>query len=107
MPGASLSLPNGEYIIGFRAHHLSLDPQAEGAVPIKAKVAITEITGSESFVHVDFADARWVALVHGVREIRPDDIVTLYLTPRSLLCLHPVRGACHIAGYAASGLRRG
>jgi glycerol transport system ATP-binding protein len=50
-------------------------------VPIKAKVAITEITGSESFVHIDFADARWVALVHGVREIKPDDTITAYLTP--------------------------
>jgi glycerol transport system ATP-binding protein len=81
VPSTSLNLADGDYIIGFRAHHLELDPPGNGAVPIKAKVAITEITGSESFVHVDFADARWVALVHGVRMIKPDDAVTLYLTP--------------------------
>ncbi len=89
VPRASLSLANGEYIIGFRAHHLSLEPQSENAVPIKAKVAITEITGSESFVHVDFADARWVALVHGVREIRPDDVITLYLMPERFFVFSP------------------
>jgi glycerol transport system ATP-binding protein len=81
VPRASLTLADGEYIIGFRPHHLALDPPGEGAVAIKAKVAITEITGSESFVHVDFADARWVALVHGVRVIKPDDVITVYLTP--------------------------
>jgi glycerol transport system ATP-binding protein len=81
VPRASLALANGDYIIGFRAHHVALDTPGEGAVPIKAKVAITEITGSESFVHVDFADARWVALVHGVRVIKPDDVITLYLAP--------------------------
>jgi glycerol transport system ATP-binding protein len=81
VPPASLTLADGDYIIGFRAHHLAIESPGNGAVPIKAKVAITEITGSESFVHVDFADARWVALVHGVRVIKPDDVITLYLTP--------------------------
>jgi glycerol transport system ATP-binding protein len=89
VPRSSLPLPNGEYIIGFRAHHLALDAGGEGAVPIRAKVAITEITGSESFIHVHFADARWVALVHGVRAIKPDDEITLYLTPERFFVFTP------------------
>ena len=89
VPRASLSLADGEYIIGFRAHHLLLDPPSEGAVPVKAKVAITEITGSESFVHVHFADVRWVALAHGVRLIKPDDVITLYLTPERFFIFDP------------------
>jgi len=89
VPRGSLGLANGEYLIGFRAHHLYLDPPAEGAVPVKAKVAITEITGSESFVHVDFADARWVALVHGVRVIKPDETITVYLVPERFFIFDP------------------
>jgi glycerol transport system ATP-binding protein len=89
VPRSSLPLPNGEYVIGFRAHHLSLDAAGEGAVPVRAKVAITEITGSESFIHVHFADARWVALVHGVRLIKPDDEITLYLTPERFFVFTP------------------
>ncbi len=81
VPRASLALPDGDYIIGFRPHHLYLEPPGDGAVALKAKVAITEVTGSESFVHVDFADARWVALVHGVRIVKPDETVTVYLVP--------------------------
>jgi glycerol transport system ATP-binding protein len=89
VPRSSLPLPNGEYVIGFRAHHLSLDAAGEGAVPVRAKVVVTEITGSESFVHVDFADVRWVALVHGVRELKPDDAITLYLTPERFFVFTP------------------
>ncbi|WP_088345355.1 MULTISPECIES: ABC transporter ATP-binding protein [Rhodomicrobium] len=81
VPRKSLGLADGDYIIGFRAHHLHLDPPRDEAVQIKAKVAITEITGSESFVHVDFADARWVGLVHGVRVIKPDETIPVYLVP--------------------------
>jgi glycerol transport system ATP-binding protein len=81
VPRASLSLADGEYLIGFRPHHLHLDNPGEGSVPIRAKVAITEITGSESYVHVDFADARWVALAHGVRVVNPDELIQLYLVP--------------------------
>ena len=89
VPRSSLPLPNGEYVIGFRAHHLLLDDPGEGAVPVRAKVAITEVTGSESFVHVDFADARWVALVHGVHIIKPDDVITLYLMPERFFVFTP------------------
>jgi glycerol transport system ATP-binding protein len=81
VPRASASLADGDYVIGFRPHHLYLEAPNAEAVPIKAKVAITEVTGSESFVHVDFADARWVALVHGVRIINPDEVLQLYLVP--------------------------
>ena len=44
-------------------------PNAD-AVAVKAKVTVTEITGSESFVHLDFADARWVMLAHGIHDLR-------------------------------------
>jgi glycerol transport system ATP-binding protein len=89
VPRASLSLADSEYIIGFRAHHLYLDPPGEGAVQIKAKVAITEVTGSESFMHLDFADVRWVALVHGVRVIKPDEVIPVYLMPERFFIFDP------------------
>jgi glycerol transport system ATP-binding protein len=89
MPRAGLPLPDGDYLIGFRAHHLYLDPPGADAVEVRGKVAITEITGSESFVHVDFADARWVALVHGVRVLKPDEAIPLYLAPERFFIFKP------------------
>jgi glycerol transport system ATP-binding protein len=49
-------------------------------VPLHAKVTITEITGSESFVHLDFADARWVMLAPGIHPFA-DDAITVHLDP--------------------------
>jgi glycerol transport system ATP-binding protein len=78
------SLPDGRYTIGFRPHHLYLDPPGGTAVAAPARVAVTEITGSESFVHVDVADSRWVALAHGVRALDVEDRITVYLDPERL-----------------------
>ena len=77
-------LPDGRYTLGFRPHHLFLDPPAGNAVAAPARVAVTEITGSESFVHVDVADSRWVALAHGVRALDVEDRITVYLDPERL-----------------------
>jgi glycerol transport system ATP-binding protein len=74
---------DGAYRIAFRPHHLSLDPE-DGAARADAVVAVTEITGSESFVHVDVADGRWVALVHGVRDYQPGDRIPVYVHPDRL-----------------------
>ncbi|WP_210336257.1 ABC transporter ATP-binding protein, partial [Methylobrevis albus] len=77
---AAAGLRDAVYTIGFRPHHLFLDA-VPGAVPVTATVAVTEITGSESFVHVDFAGQRWVALVHGIRALDVDQQVTVWLDP--------------------------
>jgi len=77
-------LPEGEYILGFRPHHLFLKPPSASAVALEARVAISEITGSESFIHVDHAGERWVALAHGVRAIEVDSDITVYLDPERL-----------------------
>jgi glycerol transport system ATP-binding protein len=74
-------LPAGEYKLGFRPDHLFLRRPGPDAVPVTAIVALTEITGSESFVHVDFAGERWVALAHGVHPFEIGQSVELYLDP--------------------------
>ncbi len=54
-------------------------------MPVRAKVSVTEITGSESFVHLDFADARWVMLAHGIHELQPDEEIEIFIDPRRIL----------------------
>ena len=51
------------------------------ATAVTGTVALTEITGSESFIHVDFAGARWVALAHGIHDLAIGQPVELYLEP--------------------------
>ncbi|WP_289052792.1 TOBE domain-containing protein, partial [uncultured Methylobacterium sp.] len=50
-----------------------------------ATVSVAEITGSESYVHVDAGESRLIALVAGVRRLEPGTAVTAYLDPRHAL----------------------
>ena len=79
--GRAAGLADGDYSIGFRAHHLYLARPKPNAVAFVARVAITEISGSESFIHVDFGGQRWVALAHGVHELGIGEPVELFLDP--------------------------
>ena len=85
VPADLAGIADGVYTIGFQPHHLSLDRPNEAAVPVTAKVSVTEITGSESFVHLYFADVRWIMLTHGVRVFEPDETVEVFIDPRHML----------------------
>lgn len=79
--GALAGLPTGRYVVGFRAHHLLLSRPSHDAVALAGTVAVSEITGSESFIHVDVAGERWVSLVSGIHAIEPGATIELYLDP--------------------------
>ncbi|MGB3387044.1 MAG: ABC transporter ATP-binding protein [Pseudaminobacter sp.] len=85
VPGGLAGIADGNYTIGFQPHHLSLERPDAAAVPVRAKVSVTEITGSESFVHLDFADVRWVMLAHGIRQFETDDEVEVFIDPRHVM----------------------
>ena len=77
-------LPDASYVIATRPHHLTLQKKGKRAVAIDATVAITEITGSESFIHVDIDGVRWVVLTHGVHAFDIDEKIKIYLHPDTL-----------------------
>ncbi len=82
--GALADVPDGEYTVGFRAHHLSLEPSDNDEIAIPAMVSVAEITGSESYVHLDVGDHRFVSLMPGVRRWEPGTSVTAHVNPRHL-----------------------
>jgi glycerol transport system ATP-binding protein len=84
--GASIPVPSkfaafadGPCTLGFRAHHLALKPQAAEAAPLAARVRVTEITGSESFVHLDHAGNSFVLLAHGIHPLEAGEEVEIWL----------------------------
>lgn len=77
------SLSDGAYLLGIRPDHLRLQPDA-GSEALQAQVIVTEITGSESFVHLHYGDQRWVSLSHGVHEPALDSTIGVYLQPDKL-----------------------
>lgn len=81
IPLGMQGLPDGEYSAGFRPNHLELVAHVAGAMEFDAQLTVTEITGSETFVHLDHHGERWVGLVHGVQDLSPGQMLRVYLDP--------------------------
>jgi glycerol transport system ATP-binding protein len=79
--GVMANLPDGTYRAGFRANHLTLARQSASAVSFACFVFVSEITGSESFLHLQHGGDRWVGLVHGVEDLAPGTTVNVWLDP--------------------------
>jgi glycerol transport system ATP-binding protein len=76
-------LPDGSYRLGFRSDAVTIGTSRPGRLPFAGKVAVTDISGSESFVHVEVGlgggAGSWVCLVDGVQEWLPGDAVEVQL----------------------------
>ena len=82
--GLYADLQDGAYRVGFRAHQLELANGIAGRHAFSAVVKVTEITGSESFVHLERDDTNWVAVLPGVHEFLPGDTLDAVLDPENL-----------------------
>lgn len=84
---------------GFRAGHLSPDPVGPDALTFEAVVAGTEITGSESFIHVVSDHGRWVSRVRGVQDPEIGSAIPLYVDPAHVYVFGADGGLIRPAGY--------
>jgi len=82
--GLYQKIGDGTYRVGFRAHQLEIADGQTGRHAFPATVTVTEITGSESFVHLHRDDANWVAVLHGVHEFEPGQKLDAMLDPDSV-----------------------
>ena len=104
LPDHALQLADGSYTLAIRPWHMlpSGNDRNLTLAHINASVEVTEITGSETYVHVrrgeHSAEApRWVALVHGVRDLPAGSTLSLVVDPAQIylfdeddqLCLSP------------------
>jgi glycerol transport system ATP-binding protein len=77
--------PNGNYRLAFRADAASIGAAATGELNFVGRVVVTEISGSESFVHIDVGVGTWVCLVSGVHDWTPGQTVTVNIDPTRIL----------------------
>ncbi len=85
VPAGLHSLENQNYLIGIRPHHLTLYAMSENVIPIEGQVKISELSGSESVVHVLVEYNDWVSESHGIYPFNSGDLATLYLHPDKVL----------------------
>jgi glycerol transport system ATP-binding protein len=79
--GLYAGLADGPYRVGFRAHQIELANGVAGRHAFHASVTVTEITGSESFVHLSRENSNWVAVLHGVHQFPPGHVLDAVLDP--------------------------
>jgi glycerol transport system ATP-binding protein len=79
--GLYAGLADGAYRVGFRAHQLEIANGQAGRHAFAATVTVTEITGSESFLHLHRDASNWVAVLHGVHEFEPGQQLDAVLDP--------------------------
>jgi glycerol transport system ATP-binding protein len=72
------AIADGSYTIAIRPHHIEPHPIDGQAVPIKGRVLVTEISGSESVVHFELAGHAWVCQSHGVHSFEVGAEAQLY-----------------------------
>ncbi|MDF3604843.1 ABC transporter ATP-binding protein [Paracoccus sp. DMF-8] len=93
-------LPDGAYTAGFRANHLRQRAPHDRALPFVCRVIGTEITGSETFPHLEHGADRWVGLVHGVHDLEPGSDVTVWVDPQHLYLFDGAGALAATAAYA-------
>ncbi len=89
VPAELGAVADGPCTIGFRAHHLGLTAQGPASVTMPAEVQVSEITGSESYIHVLCGGARWVLLAPGVHNFEPGARIHVHLDTRHILVFDP------------------
>ena len=83
-PALALAVPEsvaGAVTVGLRASALNVDA-GQGDIALPGKVELAEISGSDTFVHVDTAVGELVAQLTGVHQFTLGEPVTLHLDPR-------------------------
>jgi glycerol transport system ATP-binding protein len=75
---AATNLADGEYTIGLRPHHVT--PGGDGAATgkLRGRVLVTEISGSESVIHLDVGGETWVSQSHGIHRFDVGSTATLH-----------------------------
>jgi len=75
---------DGEYRAGFRAHHLELGGNRAGTVGFDTVVFATELTGSDTYIHLDVMGERWIGLVSGPQAFQTGAALQVSLDPKNI-----------------------
>ena len=64
--GAGAALPDGDYTLGLRPHHVTPASAGRGGAELSGRVLVAELSGSETIVHVELGGITWVSQAHGI-----------------------------------------
>lgn len=74
-------LPPGQYTFGVRSNHLFINRTSTEDTELRGKVALAEINGSETFIHVQYDNSRLVVQKDGVHPHRIGSEISIFVSP--------------------------
>ena len=77
--GAIAAAPDGAYTIGLRPHFVQPRRAGPAQIPVRGKVRITELSGSESVAHFALGERIWVAQSDGVHPYRVGEATDFFM----------------------------
>ena len=64
---------------GMRANQRQMERKTDADIEFQAHVALAEISGSETFVHVIHNDETWTVQLQGIHNYRIDEQIQVYV----------------------------
>ena len=77
--GVLAKVSDGSYTLGFRGDAVRVDAPWPSSINLSGRIALAEISGSESFVHVETGLGIFVCVERGVSMLQPDQAVVLHV----------------------------
>jgi len=82
--GHLATMAPGNYKFGIRSNHLFLSKKTDKDAEIKAKVALSEINGSETFTHINYDNKALVVQDEGVNPHKIGSEISVFVNPDCL-----------------------
>ena len=77
--GRAAQLPDGDYTLAIRPHHVTPFENGAGTIAIDGRVEVAELSGSESVIHFDAFGRSWVSQSHGVHALASGEPAQLFV----------------------------
>ncbi|MBM3519755.1 MAG: ABC transporter ATP-binding protein [Alphaproteobacteria bacterium] len=87
--GSAARMADGSYTIGIRPHHVTPFKQTGATGSFDGRVLVTELSGSESVIHVDVGGQTWVSQSHGIHRFEVGSRATLHVDMSQALYFGP------------------
>ena len=77
------NLPDGSYTFGVRANRIFLSAVGDADVKIDGEVELSEINGSETFIHLNYRGSRLVIQEDGIHKYKMGGHISFYVNPET------------------------
>ena len=100
--GKWASLADGRYTAGFRSNHVEISKGSDEDLMFYTNLIVTELTGSETFIHLDHHGDKWVGLIHGVQSLELGSALPVHINPAHIYIFSETGALVAPASYAAA-----